>query len=134
MPNNKPKHNEEEPVEFKVVDRRMFTSDGEPRPGAEPEPVVETLVEPVVEPLATLQPAQSAPAPEPAKPKVDVPPPAQPFSAVAPPSAGQSMAAPPSLSDAPPAAATPSPGAPSAAPGGPVQFEHLIMSLVTQAM
>lgn len=50
------------------------------------------------------------------------------------------MAAPPPLADAPPVEATPSPGAPPAdssapgAPGEPVQFEHLIMSLVTQAM
>ena len=82
MPDRK---KEEESVEFKVVDRRLFTTDGQRRPDAPVEPPkAETL---------------------PAKPPKAEPP-----------------------------ATSPQPEMPPPQPHGPVQFEHLIMSLVTTAM
>jgi len=92
MPNRKEK--EEESGEFKVVDRRMFTSEGEVRTDLPPEP-----------------PPPPAPTPEPA------PPQSQPQASSSPAEGG----------------AKERPATPSHAPGA-VQFEHLIMSLVTTAM
>lgn len=89
MPNRKEK--EEEPVEFTVVDRRLFTSEGELRRDLPPEP------------------------PQPAPPPP--PPPGEP-AARRQPAASESGAA----AARPPAAQ------------GPVQFEYLIMSLVSSAM
>jgi hypothetical protein len=106
---------EEESEQFKVVDRRLFTSDGERRPDAPPE------------------------APEPA------PPPAAPRPSAAPErpraanaaSATASSANSATASAEDPAAAAGSEKTASQAPPGPVgavQFEHLIMSLVSSAM
>ncbi|MBI2819342.1 MAG: DUF1844 domain-containing protein [Acidobacteria bacterium] len=95
MPSRKEK--EEEPGEFTVVDRRLFTSEGELRKDLPPEP------------------PQPAPPPKPAS--NPPPPPAEPAAR------GQ-----PAASESGAAAAQP-PGA-----QGPVQFDHLIMSLVSSAM
>ena len=91
MPNPK----EEESGEFKVVDRRLFTSDGQRRPDA------------VIEPL---------PAAPKALPKV--PPPAKPPTPEPPRSQAKN---PPASAEA------------RREPHG-VQFEHLVMSLLTSAM
>ena len=95
MPSRKEK--EEETGEFTVVDRRLFTSEGELRRDLPPEPP---------QPEAPPKPV-SIPPPPPAKPATK----------------GQ-----PAASESGAAAARP--------PGeqGPVQFEHLIMSLVSSAM
>lgn len=95
-----PSHKEEEPVEFKVVDRRKFTVDGELRGDSAPEPEPEP------------KPAAAAPPSPPISPPQE-PPPAQP-----PPAAEQA----------------PEQQSPASQLAGGVQFEHLIMSLVTQAM
>ena len=88
MPNPK----EEEPAEFKVVDRRLFTQDGQRRPDA----VIES---PKAAPKAPPPPSKS-PTPEPPR----------------------------SQAKTPPAASETRRG-----PGG-VQFEQLILSLLTTAM
>ena len=80
--------NEEEEAEFKVTDRRQFTSDGQSRADAEPVP-----------------PRKETP-----------PPPSPPFS---PPSAR---------------AKQPEPSGPAPAQRGPVNFQHLVLSLATTAM
>ena len=100
-PTRMPSRKDEEPEEFKVVDRRSFTSEGERRAELPPEP---------------------------AKPEPPPPP--------------QNAAPPPRPATAEPAAKGPSTAtsetdsAAGGPPGeqGPVQFEHLIMSLVTSAM
>ncbi len=84
----------EEPVEFKVVDRRPFTPEGERRTDVPP------------------------PEPPPPEPPPRPQPPQQPSAEPA--------------AKAPASAVTP-PGPENVAPGA-VQFEHLIMSLVTSAM
>jgi len=92
---------EEQPEEFKVVDRRLFTSEGERR--------------------------TDVPPPEPPKP--EPPPPREPArqaSSGAPPSSAP-LSSPSSVPSGPAAQA-------AAEEQGPVQFEHLIMSLVTSAM
>ena len=83
--------NEEEAPEFKVIDRRQFTSDGQPRAGAEPVP------------------------PRKETPPLPSPPPSSP-----PPARGKQ----PELSG------------PDSAPAqrGPVNFQHLVLSLATTAM
>ena len=84
----------DESVEFKVVDRRQFTSDGQKRPdGPPPDPVVEDVAR---SNLSLPQPPPAAGAPQPA----------------------------------PPVAKEP----PTQEVSGSVQFEHLIMSLVSSAM
>lgn len=92
MPNPK----EEEPVEFKVVDRRLFTADGQRRPDAviEPPPVA-----PKASPKAT---------PTPPKPLTPEPPRSQ--------------------------AKSPSAAAETRRETRGVQFEQLVMSLLTSAM
>lgn len=105
-----PSHNEEEPVEFKVVDRRKFTFDGDLRPDAASAPEPE---DPPAVPVAI--PASSPPA----------------AAAVAPGSAPE-PAAPPAPAEELPAAET-AQSADGQLAGG-IQFEHLVMSLVTQAM
>jgi hypothetical protein len=92
-----PDRKNEDAGEFKVVDRRQFTSEGERRPDAPP---------------------PEPPKPEPAPARE----PARPAAAGAAPSSPQP--APPGHGAAPAAAE----------PEGAVQFEHLIMSLVTSAM
>jgi hypothetical protein len=100
MPTRKDK--EEEPEEFKVVDRRLFTAEGELRQDLPPEP----------------------PTPEPPpKPAASQPPPQAPRSG-----------AQPAAKDQPPAAPESTPAAGPPRGHGPVQFEHLIMSLVSSAM
>ena len=84
-----PDRKEEEAGEFKVVDRRLFTSDGQRRPDA-----------PVESPKAEAPPAKPPKAEPPATPPKPEPPPPQ---------TQQEL-------------------------HGPVQLEHLIMSLVTTAM
>ncbi|MBI3933883.1 MAG: DUF1844 domain-containing protein [Acidobacteria bacterium] len=101
-----PSRKEEEPEEFKVVDRRLFTSEGELRTDLPPEP-----------------------------PKPEPPPEPPPSSAKAapPPSMRTSTTVAPTSERTAPAEAQPGSGS---TPGGhgAVQFEHLIMSLVTSAM
>ncbi|MBI4478870.1 MAG: DUF1844 domain-containing protein [Acidobacteria bacterium] len=95
-----PSRKEEEPEEFKIVDRRSFTSQGERRTDLPPEPA-----KPEPPP-----PPQNATPPRPA--------------AAEPAANGPSTAASETGSAA---------GAPTDEQG-PVQFEHLVMSLVTSAM
>jgi len=59
MPDHK-EHKEEEAQEFKVVDRRLFTSDGQLRPDAEVEPP--KAEKPAAQPTA--EPSKPAPKPE----------------------------------------------------------------------
>jgi hypothetical protein len=95
---------EEEPQEFKVVDKRLFTSEGERRADAPPE----TPSEPATEtrrPASPVAPAGAAP-----------------------------RATSASASAAAPVATTPPPPAPGAAQPPSTQFDQLIMSLVTTAM
>ncbi len=80
--------NEEEASEFKVIDRRQFTSDGQPRAGAEPVP-----------------------------PRKETPPPPSPPSSP-PPARGKQ----------------PEPSGAAPAQRGPVNFQHLVLSLATTAM
>jgi uncharacterized protein DUF1844 len=91
-----PDRKEEEQQEFKVVDRRLFTADGERRSDVAPEPEMPAA--------AAVEPVAPAAAPQKAVPPAD------------------------ERRESP--AAGPAAGAP---PSG-VQFEHLIMSLVTSAM
>ena len=102
MPSRKDK--DEELEEFKVVDRRLFTSEGELRHELPPEP-------PQPPPPKPPQPAESGSGSRATPPSPD--------------SADQG------ISDEPQEAASP-----KGQPGGqgPVQFEHLIMSLVSSAM
>ena len=88
-----PDHKEEEPVEFKVVDRRLFTQEGERRPDAE-------IESPQAPPQAEAPPRKPA-APEPPRP----------------PTKSETARA-EAKRDQPPA----------------VNFEHLVMSLLTTAM
>ena len=80
--------NDEEAPEFKVIDRRQFTSDGQSRDDAEPVP-----------------------------PRKETPPPLSPPSS--PPSARGKQ---------------PEPSGPAPAQRGPVNFQHLVLSLATTAM
>jgi hypothetical protein len=107
-----PSHKDEEPVEFKVVDRRKFTAEGEPRPDADPVPEAEPT------PSLPQSPApQAASAPGTAQPMQQEPP------------------VPTEPAPAPQESSTSAEQASQAANlAGGVQFEHLIMSLVTQAM
>ncbi len=97
----KENENEEEAPEFKVIDRRQFTSDGQPRAGAEPVPPRKETPPP--------------PSPPPSSPPPSSPPPSSP-----PPARGKQ----PELSG------------PDSAPAqrGPVNFQHLVLSLATTAM
>jgi hypothetical protein len=106
------KDRQEHEPEFKVVDRRLFTSEGERREGAEPRPP-----EPANPPLSSQQAAE--PVRDPLRGDL-----------------GQDQ----HLSDAkkqppphPSATETPGPQA-HAQRGGPVTFEQLVMSLATTAM
>ncbi len=81
MPDKRKDENEEEASEFKVIDRRQFTSDGQSRADAEPVP-----------------------------PRKETPPP---------PSARGKQ---------------PEPSGPAPAQRGPVNFQHLVLSLATTAM
>lgn len=92
------KDEEEEPEEFKVVDRRLFTPEGELR--------------------RNLPPEAAPPEPPPAAAKVS-PQPSRPTAESA--ATGQP-------------AASPESGAAKPDAPGPVQFDHLIMSLATSAM
>src|SRR5262245_24304844 len=106
-----PERKDEEPVEFKVVDRRKFTSEGESRTDVPDEPA------PPPEPPSSA-PKQAAPPPEPPRP-------------TAPPAAEQQRPAPaPPSMEAPGTAPEPATGSFTSG----IQFEHLVMSLVTQAM
>ena len=96
-----PSRKDEEPEEFKVVDRRSFTSEGERRAELPPEP----------------------PKPEPPPPPQNAAPPPRPATT-------ESAAKAPSTAASETGSAA---GAP-AEEQGPVQFEHLIMSLVSTAM
>src|SRR3972149_4150734 len=96
-----PSRKDEEPEEFKVVDRRSFTSEGERRAELPPEPA---------KPEPPPPPPNAAPPPRPATPE----------------SAAKAPA--PAASETGSAAGAP------AEEQGPVQFEHLIMSLVSTAM
>ncbi len=80
--------NEEEASEFKITDRRLFTSDGQPRADAEPVP-----------PQKETPPPPSPPSPPPS-------------------SRGKQ----------------PEPSGPAPAQRGPVNFQHLVLSLATTAM
>jgi Domain of unknown function (DUF1844) len=109
MPTRKDK--EEEAEEFKVVDRRLFTSDGELRKDLPPEPA---------QPAPSPQQTQPTPSPRAASPV---------------PAAKDSTArAAENLPEAAEKSGNASrEGADPQQPGA-VQFEHLIMSLVTSAM
>jgi hypothetical protein len=104
--------------EFKVVDRRLFTSEGERREGSEPH-----LPEPASAPLASQQSAPESHRGDPSK---------DPHRGdqTRDPKPGDARNQPPPQ---PRAAEAPSPQAP-AGPGGPATFEQLIMSLATTAM
>lgn len=102
-----PDKNQEEESGFKVVDRRLFTPEGERRGDAEPEP-----------PKQTKGPEGKAETREGAA-KVEAPPPPPQTAAEPPPRPG----------DAP----FPGDRAP-AEPHGPAGFEQLVMSLATTAM
>lgn len=102
-----PERKEEEPGEFKVVDRRLFTQEGERRAGVNFEP-----------------PKQTAPPPssQAASPKAP-----QPKSSAPPPPKGQAQSPP-----AQPAPEQPAPEQPDDKSAA--HFEQLIMSLMTTAM
>ena len=123
---------EEEPEPFKVVDRRLFTSDGERRPDAPPEPPPDNR------PDSGKDSRKEASAPPPQREAQKEPRPGAPGDG--PRSATASPADPATASAAGPARAANAtiPGSPPpsgvAAPPGTVQFEHLIMSLVSSAM
>jgi Domain of unknown function (DUF1844) len=109
-----PSRKEEEPEPFKVVDRRPFTSEGERRTDVEEEP----------------EPAKP---PQVAKPQAS--PAGSPPSAAAPDAAkgGTETKSAPAGVMAKDAAAS-AEGLPQGPPLGPVQFEHLVMSLISSAM
>ena len=102
-----PEPKEEEQGEFKVVDRRLFTQDGERRP--------DVVVEPPKAPPPSQESSrrvQSSPAPPATKPPASAPPPREPQ-----------------------AKASPSPPSPdSSADKSAAHFEQLVMSLMTTAM
>ena len=104
-------HKEEEPEQFKVVDRRLFTQEGERRTDIEEVP--EPSAAPPKHQQASPQAGPSAISP---RPSVE-PDPAKPT-----PGAG-----PDKIGEEPPAAG-------AGMPQGPIQFEHLVMSLISQAM
>lgn len=119
MPEPKPEPREEEQGEFKVVDRRLFTQDGERRPEATVEP--SKAPPPSQEPArkaAPPPPPQPPPAPQAPKPSASEPPKGQP-------QAGSSPAQP-----------SPATRPPDAQPGdkAAARFEQLVMSLMTTAM
>jgi hypothetical protein len=99
------KETDEQAGEFKVVDRRLFTPEGERRPDSEIEAPPE---KPAEKPSATTPPPQ---------PPVHEPPPRQP-----------PVTEPPHPKSEPERTAHPGEAA------SPVKFEHLVMSLVTTAM
>ena len=109
MPEPKPEHKEEEQGEFKVVDRRLFTQEGERRS--------DVPVEPIQPPVAAQETPRKSPPPK--------PPASAPASGQARPSAAQPSPAPP------PADAQPQGKADDKSAA---HFEHLVMSLMTTAM
>jgi len=103
------KDRQEDEPEFKVVDRRLFTPEGERREGPEPIPP-----EPASAPLSSQQdaePHRGGPSGEPKRGDVTNEPPPQPRAAEA-----------------------PSSQAPIPPHGAPATFEQLVMSLATTAM
>ncbi len=119
-----PDEHGDEPVEFKVVDRRKFTSEGDVRPESDT--------------LAEDEPAAAAPEPPAPQPSTAPPRPDSPAESAAPgpgraPQSSPETTPPQEEKTEEPAAESSSAETADSLSGG-IQFEQLIMSLVTTAM